>query len=224
VVGFLFGHALCGRWASVDGEGVCTKFFILGVPIFPVDALYVVGNPVRPKRTLPARWSKRSIVLAYLRWVIGPIVVVATWLATAVDAGVGPQPIGGQHPVAMLGVVAGWLALVFLSGRTHGRQVAQRRLMKRYLGHAAPPELLTEAAARAELERLEQMWTALAAKDSPYREGEASQPWRDAFPKDVRNSVIPLFYALCRYDAAISGDEIRENRARLAWERIEPSA
>ncbi len=221
---FVFGHALCGRWSSVDGEGVCTKFFVLGVPIVPEQAFYVIGNPFRPKRTLPARWSKRSILLAYLRWVIGPIAVFATMLAT-----VGRRrrrdgaPIDGQHPVAMAGVVAAWLALVFLTGRAHGRGVAQRRLMKKYLGHAAAPELLTADAARAELARLEEIWDAGAAKESSYREGEASRPWRDAFPKDVRNHLVPLFYALSRYEAAITGDEIRANRARLAWERIEPA-
>jgi hypothetical protein len=223
VAAFLFGHALCGRWSSVDGEGVCTKFFVLGVPILPEEAFYVVGNPLRPKRTIPARWSKRSILLAYLRWVIGPIAVFVTMLATAVDAGGGTAPIGGQHPVAMAGVVVAWLALVFLSGRAHGRNVAQRRLMKKYLGHAAAPELLTADAARAELARLEEIWDAGAAKESSYREGDAQRPWREAFPKDVRNHLVPLFYALSRYEAAITGDEIRSNRARLAWERIEPA-
>jgi hypothetical protein len=218
--GILVGHALCGRWSSVDGEGVRTKFFVLFVPILPIEAFYVVGGPLRPTRTLPARWSKPSIFLAYLRWALAPIAVFATILASAIDSA-GPHPFGGHHLVAMAGVVAAWAGLVFLTGRAHGRAAAQRRLMKRYLGHAAAPELLADEAIKSELGRLEEIWKAASSKESPYIEGDAKRPWREAYPKEIRNSLVALYYALCRYDAALSRDEIRQNRARLAWDRIE---
>ena len=121
----------------------------------------------------------------------------------------------------MIGVVVAWIGLIFLTGRAHGRAAAQRRLMKKYLGHAAAPELLTDDAARGELKRLEEIWKAASSNDSPYIEGDKKRPWREAYPKEVRNSLVALYYALCRYDAALSRDEIRVTRARLAWERIE---
>jgi hypothetical protein len=217
-LGIVVGRGLAGRWASVDGEAVRTRFFGLVVPLVPIETLYVIGSFQKPKRTLAARTSAASIAMAYLRWIVAPIVVALALFGSFFDAYTG---FGRQHAVAIAGVFAGWAALAFLTGRDHGRRVAQRRLMKRYLGHAAAPEMLTVDSAKAELARLEEIWNAATAKDSPYLEGDKARPWREVYPKEVRNSLVALYYALSRYDAAVTGETVRTDRARLAWERLE---
>src|SRR5262249_31661817 len=154
------------------------------------------------------RWHIPSVILAYARWVVAPLALLVAFVASVRDDASGPHLRGaGAWTVASLAVA--WLILVFLTGRSTGRNARQRRALAEHAGHCAPPELLTESIAREHLERIEHLWPAAMTGRDPFRDGSPSLvPWREMFPKDVPERALSLYYALCRYEAAVTGEVI----------------
>ena len=190
----LFGTWPLGRCEILDGESVRTRFLFFGPFIVPLESFYVGRESFQVQRPM------RSVVLAYLRWVVSPIAFLVT-----VGVGQGVTPALGV-------VVAAWLALVFFTGRTFGDKARQRRALASIVGHGAPPEILRRGALELFLIDLERAWTL---------HGRTLLSWRDLYPKEVADRSLELYYALCRYDAALTGDPVMTNRARLAWERVQ---
>lgn len=209
------GRLSMGRCEALNGEGVTTHFFFIGPFFVPLDTVYSVGH-WRSARAFQVKRHAKSIALAYLRWCIAPLVMFIAFIA----AGPPELSAAGKLTLTLMGTV--WLGLVFLTGRTWGRAARQRRALAALVGHGAPPELLFSGTLGLVLEDLDGAWAKLAAKEESYRsEGKATLSWRDLFPKDVSPRTLPLYYTLCRYDAALSDEQVMRNRARLAWRRIE---
>jgi hypothetical protein len=218
------GEIPLGSCERLGDERVVTRFAFLSFVFVPLDSLYVIG-PWRGHRGFQVRKSGKSIALAYARF-LTPIVPFFTYVAFAANAEGAPTLSAGQiTTLALMGL--GWLALFFVAGRTFGRAARQRRALAHHAGIAAPPEILFDGTLGLVLEDLERAWKSAASKEDayraePYRSTVAAVPaWRDLFPKDVAPSTLSLYYALCRYAAALSGEEVLTNRARIAWERIE---
>jgi hypothetical protein len=201
---------------TLDGESVKARFMLLGPFMVPLETFYVARRLV-----LPVRWYIPSVLLAYVRWVVAPLALLIAFIASVRDDASGPHLQGaGAWTVASFSVA--WLILVFLTGRTTGQAARQRRTLAHVTGHCAPPELLTEGIAREQLEQIEQLWPAAVMGGEPFRDGSPSQvPWREMFPKDVPERALSHYYTLCRYESAVTGEEIPTNRAHLTWQRIE---
>jgi hypothetical protein len=200
----------------LDDESVRTRFLVVGPFMVPLEMFYVAGRDV-----LPVRWHIPSVLLAYARWVVAPLAVLIAFIASTRDDASGSH-LQGNGFWATASLVVVWLILVFRTGRSTGQEARQRRALAEYAGHGAPPEMLTEGAARDQLEQLEGFWPAAVTTGDPFRGASPSLvSWREMFPKDVPRRALLLYYALCRYEAAVTGEMIPANRARLAWQRID---
>jgi hypothetical protein len=199
------GRLTMGRCEGLDGEGVTTHFFFIGPFFVPLDTVYTVGH-WRSARAFQVKRHAKSIALAYLRWCVAPLVMCIAFIAAE------PPQLsdGGKLTLALMATA--WLGLVFLTGRAWGRTARQRRVLSASVGHAAPPELLFSGTLGLVMEDLDRVWSKLAAEE---------ESWRDLFPKDVSLRTLPLYYTLCRYEAALADEQVMRNRARLAWSRIE---
>jgi hypothetical protein len=213
---FSVGRLALGRCDRLDGEGVVTEFLLFGPFLWPMGGAYVVGAGPRARR-FPVERQLRSIVIAYLRWVVVPLVTLCTYcgLDARADSSM-------RVTATMSGFGALWMALLFVAGRTRGRGARQRRMLGDFVGHKAPPEVLFSGTQRLVVDALDSLWTAMATREDSYRAlAVPVPPWRECYPKDVPATLLPLYYALCRYEAALSGETVPANRARLAWDRIE---
>jgi hypothetical protein len=163
----------------------------------------------------------KSIALAYLRWLVAPLVLAITFIAACSDEP-GPPHLSETAKLTLAIMVCVWLAFVFLAGRTWGRAARQRHLLSACIGHGAPPELLFAGTLSLVIEDLERTWEKLAANEESHRSDRGATPsWKAVYPQDVSKRTLPIYYALCRYEAALSGDEVMTNRARLSWDRME---
>jgi hypothetical protein len=210
---FSAGQIPMGRCEGLDGEFVFTRFFFLGPFLVPLETIYMLGlSPDAPRFHVKRHGT--SIALAYLRWVVAPITLLIVFIAFAGNAE-GPPALQGSAVATLAAVVAIWLALVFLTARTWGRAARERRVLASCVGVAVRPEILFDGTLSLVIDHLERAWKELSVGEG------GGQAWRELYPKDVVPVHLPLYYALCRYDAALTGDPISRNRSRLAFARID---
>jgi hypothetical protein len=188
-----FGTASLGRSDILDGESIRTNYFLFGPVLVPLDSAYW-GR----RTSFPVRRPARSVVLAYVQWSVLPIVLVVTGIVT-------------HSQVAAAAVVLAWVVLWLLGGRTFGDEARKRRTLATFVGHAAPPEILHRGELEIALRDLEHVW---------HVHGKTLLDWRSLYPAEVPERALPLYYALCRYEASLGGENVMKNRARLAWDRI----
>jgi hypothetical protein len=101
-----------------------------------------------------------------------------------------------------------WLGLVL------DDNARKRRVLARVAGRDAPPERLVRAALESAMDDLESAWNI---------HGRTLLTWRYLYPAEVADRSLELYWALCRYDAALTGDPVMTHRARVAWERVRAS-
>src|SRR6266498_4089906 len=112
------GRLPLGRCDVLDGERVATQFLFLGPFLAPLDTVYAIGS-FSKARVFQVRRSMKSIALAYLRWVIAPLVVFITFIAAS-GPKAGPPELtrNAELTLAIMGLV--WAAHCMVAGRTWG--------------------------------------------------------------------------------------------------------
>jgi hypothetical protein len=184
------GSLPMGRCERLDGEGVVTRFFFFGPFFVPLDSVYALGFSSKDG-ALPVRRHARSIALAYFRWLLAPLALFVTFLASRTEVE-GPPQLSNVGKVSLAILIAAWLGIVFITGRTWGREMRQRRLLSGCVGHGAPPELLFAGAARLVVNDLEKVWEKLVPAGSYRGSAKESGWWKGAFPHEVSESSLPF--------------------------------
>jgi hypothetical protein len=198
-----------GTCEAIDDERVLTNFMFLIAVLVPLDTIYTVGSRLQGAKFQVKR-SAKSILFTYARG-LAPLIVLITAIALGAPDKPGPLELGTGALVTLALMTAGCLALVLATGRVRGRAARQQRVLRAHVGVAVKPEILLDGTLGLVLDDLERAWSDAAGASA----------WRELFPKDVPSNELALYYALCRYHAALSGEPIFENRARIAWERLE---
>ncbi len=221
LVAIPIGRAPLGACEKLDGEAVTTVFVFVGPILMPVDTLYALRWRGTTPTGFQVRHHPKSVALAYLRWFVAPLAMMIAFIASIVDQH-GPAVLSAKAQLILAIMAVVWMALIFASGRTTGVKARQRRVMAMHLGHAAPPELLFDGSLRLALEELDKTWDGAIGRDPSYRtDGGEALAWRDLYPKDVPERLLPLYYTACRYEAVLVNRQVLLNRANLAWRRIE---
>lgn len=136
------GEEFLGEVDTQGEQSVQTKFFIAGVPLFPMQSFWATGASEDGIEGIPIPLHWRSIGLAYLRGYAWAGVVFGLvfgfmqrrWDATAY----------GFLALALLSAVLG-VASVMRLGRVSGREGVRRDVLHRFTGLYAPPEILPSA-------------------------------------------------------------------------------
>ena len=182
------GTMFLGEVDAVATQSVQTKFFVLGVPLFPVGSFFFTA----PGRGFEIPLHGKSVLAGYLRLGLGlgvvrlgiRLLVMRSWHRDALDW------------LLVFGAAAAFLVSVFAYGRLSGGEARRRMVLLHRTGLGADPNVLP-AHVRGEIEgelraRLEaasvplrpETWMDRGGAAGPYRSSEASQadvPWADLY-------------------------------------------
>jgi hypothetical protein len=190
------GTMFFGRVDDLVGEGIETKFFVLGVPLLPLNSYYFTGG----RKGFEIPLHGKSVVLAYARmglWLGALLWGVLGWVTKHYSDGpeilIGPLVLGGLAAFCTWGV-----------GGVGKAEKPKRLVLRAVTGLAADPAVLPSGMRFDVLTHLESSWT----KQSPAR------PWREAVDQPTFAAEQgPLLYAL----AAYSRETALEQRV---WQRL----
>ena len=132
------GTVFTGTVDQVGDESIQTKFFMIGVPLIPLESFFVLRDRGNGVDGFPIPLNGKSVVLAYLRWgsFIGAVIAGVMALVT---------PAYRRGPIDVLSVVialAAWGVLTFVVGKPNKASLARRLIFKAATGISATPDLL----------------------------------------------------------------------------------
>lgn len=137
-MGIRIGTVFTGTVDQVGEESIQTKFFMIGVPLIPMESYFVLRDHGNGVDGFPIPLNGKSVVLAYLRWgafiaaMIGGIMALVT-----------PSYRRGPADFVFAGVaLVAWVALTFFAGKPNKASLARRLIFKAATGISATPDLL----------------------------------------------------------------------------------
>lgn len=179
----------------VVDESIVTRFYCLGLPLWPRHSVYVTKRDGAEQR-IPIPLQRKSVVLGYLR---KPLWFAAVVLgAPAIAAPARWWWLGG--PTLVLVAIAA--VLTFVAGRLAPGERERRALLRRIVGIGAPPELLPPQLRAALRHEAEAAWRSCS-----------DVPWQQAI---ARGEASEILIVLAEYDAE---PELIE-RARASFDQL----
>ena len=138
------GTVFTGTVDQVGDESIQTKFFMIGVPLIPLESFFVLRDRGNGVDGFPIPLNGKSVVLAYLRWgsFIGAVIAGVVALVT---------PSYRRGPIDVLPVViavTAWALLTFVVGKPNKASLARRLIFKAATGISATPDWLPTHVAR----------------------------------------------------------------------------
>lgn len=192
-MGIRIGTIFTGTVDRVGEQSVQTKFFMIGVPLIPLESFYVLQDQVNGVNGIAIPLHGKSVAMAYARWgtfigaIIAGISAMATssWHRTAADF----------IPLALFS--AAWIYFAFFTASPGKRERARRSVLMNLTGLAALPSMLPTHLAEELLQKLE------------------------AIPSSSTDAALEFATAL--YRAHVHADSAAAERAEAAWARLEQS-
>jgi len=194
------GTQFLGNVDSVSTENIQTKFFLLGLPLIPLESYYCLESGFRNVRGFPRAMNRKSILVAYLFWWIAfPLMVVGIVLFFANDREI-------QYLLlALLGAIV-WFAVNRMA-RLDSTEKRRRTIFKNIAGISAPPELLPQDVLQRVLLSLEELWRSKTFDPS-------LSDWRNVvFLEDFELDSHLILYCLASYAGESS-------MAAKVWQKI----
>jgi len=151
-MGIRIGTIFTGTCDRVGEQSVQTKFFMIGVPLVPLESYYVLQEQLNGVNGFAIELSGKSVLLAYARWgsFIGAViagihamVTTHSWNRTAADF----------IPLALC--TAAWAYFTFFTASPGKRERARRSVLKSVTGLAALPSMLPPHIADEVFKKLE---------------------------------------------------------------------
>ncbi|MDP1827251.1 MAG: hypothetical protein Q8L48_28515 [Archangium sp.] len=137
-MGIRIGTVFTGTVDQVGEESIQTKFFMIGVPLIPMESFFVLRDRGNGVDGFPIPLNAKSVLLAYLRWGAFIAAIIA-----GVMAMVTPSYRRGPADFIFAGVaVVAWGLLTFLAGRPNKASLARRLIFKAATGISATPDLV----------------------------------------------------------------------------------
>jgi hypothetical protein len=133
------GEMFLGRVEAQGEQSVQTKFFIFGVPVFPMESFWATSDAANGVVGFPIPLHPMSVAMGYLR--------MYAWLGAFLASVFGYIEHRDYHPAyGMFALAALCLGLAILGqfflGRVSGREGVRREVLHRFTGLYAPPEIL----------------------------------------------------------------------------------
>jgi hypothetical protein len=147
------GTMFLGTVDSLESESIQTQFFILGVPLFPMQSYYVTEETGGGISGYPIDIHPKSVVLGYVRiylWVGAVISGVLTFLEDDWHT------TGGIACAVMLALA---VATTFFVGGLSPQEHKRRSLLREVSGVGAPPEYVPRERLDGVLDRALAVWS-----------------------------------------------------------------
>jgi len=184
MAGFTVGTLFTGKVDALKQESIKTKFFILGLPLFPLESWYCVRNTGRGIQGFRIKLNTKSVLITYARWWLGLGAVLLIFLGFAAT----------KYSLLVPGLLGAALAASTIwLGRLSRQERTRRQILMGVVGTGAPPALLPQEAVVKTIARLEEDW-----KKSSY--AAYQENWRNVVsPASVPPDVLPLLFCLAEY-------------------------
>jgi hypothetical protein len=185
------GVAFYGDVQTVDGQGISTQFFILGVPLVPLKSMFVIEDRGTEKRGFEIDIHGQSTLLGYARiltFILGFLFVLLGWLL--------PRECGG---LLIPGIVflAAWVFVQFFTGKPSEQDAAKRRMIGKALGVNAFPEWLPREVVQGSITLLEEKYNSL------YQSGLVQHAnWKDFIKtgQTMNSAFMHIIYTLALFN------------------------
>ena len=192
----LIGTRYGGAVHRLGSECIKTRFWVLLVPIVPLQSFYVLNArlPSMDGFPIPLQWS--SVVVAYLRA-----------LAVMAILGSGAALLWMSHPWWGAALLAAAVLLVLTCvalGRLPNDERRRRGLLRQAIGVGAPPELMLHAMRKHAMQRLLARWHRRYPERLWSHRAEAS---------DIADEELVLLHAL----AELSHQPLLARELRDRW-------
>ncbi len=182
------GTMFFGRVEPLDTECIETKFLVIGLPLVPLESVYLLDEVSRRGVVLP-QVHGMSALAGYLRLFLG-FAAVGLGIWGFVEGEVAPW-------VLAAACAAGWIASLLWLGKLSDRERAQRAVLKLLSGVGAPPELLPHEVQAESVQILERLYTKIRLEDGL----DAPESWRELLHRGTPGPLAPVVWALARYEA-----------------------
>jgi len=189
------GTMYFGRVEPIESECIETKFLVIGVPLVPLESIYLVDEVSRHGIVLEQVHGLSSVA-GYLR-----LFLFFAAAGFGVWGGIESAP-----AMWVLGAVCAgaWLWSMIFLGRLSDREKAQRSALRLLTGIGAPPELLPADVRAENTERLEKAYAKIRAEDG----FDVAEDWRDQLGTPTAGAIGLLLFALARYDGGAPYEEV----------------
>jgi hypothetical protein len=191
------GTQFMGTVESLGAESIQTKFFILGVPLFPISSHYVVKETFRGINGFDIPLNGKSVGLAYLRtasWLVALLCGVFYYIQDSYERR-GSDLLGWTIGAGIVAIVS-----TFFLGKLSRSEKLRRTMLRLLTGTGAPPELLPVHVRDSIKDKLVEEW----------HKDRGDQPW----DREIENGKgEPLLFALAEYHG-------RPDLARVAISNI----
>lgn len=192
------GEMFLGRVEGQGTQSIQTKFFILGVPLFPTESYWSTQDTVNGVVGFPIPIHGKSVLFGYLR--------MYSWLGAllaGVFAYVEHRSYSPEYGLMGLSAVLALTAVLstFVLGGVGATEQRERAVLQRVTGLYAPPEILSPEK-RAEIALgVVQAWRKIS-----------DTPWEARIDSGRATGVeLPVLYTIARYelDAARAATVLR---------------
>lgn len=198
---FYIGTLYTGTVEEQNDQCIQTKFFLLGLPLFPIESTYKVSKT----QGLEIPLNGRSVWLGYSRITLLVLGIAGMIFGPMMGDGDGGSPI--LKGVSMAMIINGVVAWVVLAGGS-SKEKARRTIFEKAIGYNIQPQLLPANIQAAMFQRAE----------DKYRQGYPQSNWEhetmmSQLPEDQRN----LLYTLNYYAFVLTGQQ----RFQVNYQRME---
>src|SRR5262245_12311786 len=151
----IVGTMFLGKVESLGGHCVRTKFFLLGIPLFPIRSMYVISREGSGFRGVEIPTHGISVLAAYARLFCAAPAGIGTVLAFS-----GETSSPASWAFAAISVLV-WSATMWGLGRLSAAEKRRREILLQITGLGLPPDLLSKELRDDTAMRLEQRWAEL---------------------------------------------------------------
>ena len=137
-MGIRIGTVFTGTVEQVGEESIQTKFFMIGVPLIPLESFFVTRDRGNGVDGFPIPLHGKSVLLAYLRWGAFIAAIIAGVLAMVTPS----YRRGAMEFMPAIFCCVGWVVVTFFVGKPSKAMVARRLIFKAATGISATPDLL----------------------------------------------------------------------------------
>ena len=180
------GTMYFGRVEPLDRECIETKFLVIGVPLLPLESVYLLDEGTRQGVVLP-QIHGGSMLAGYLRLFLGfAFLGLGIWGFVTGDV--------APWVLAVLSFAA-WIPAMMFLGKLSERERAQRAVLKLLCGMGAPPEILSGDVQDESVRILERVYAKLRAEKGD----DAPASWRELLGRPIPSDLRLIVWALARY-------------------------
>ena len=199
------GTEFIGKVDKINKESVQTKFFILGMPLFPLGSFYCLCDPFPGSQAIRIPLNSKSVVLGYLRWWLSIVSIMFIIIGYAMK----------EYVYWVTGILGLAIFLTtFFFGRLSKSEIKRRQVLTSVVGMGAHPKILHRETVQSILAQLEEMW------------GQANlvslhENWRNVYSLGATEQhLYPLLYCLAVYANEIEFSERVWKNLELTMDKI----